>query len=211
MTHSKIDYNNKTSLIIAIGIMLMAMLLLFSLHLIRSPFKSFDYYGRVIDIASPEFSLMDLDDREVQLKDFQGKYIYLMFGYLNCTKTCHSQALVLDYLSNEVPDNDVHFVYISMDPHRDDVSKLKFYFKEKSHRLTILRGNNIRQLQAVANEFKVPFSIKPFVTDGEYEISHPGYIFMINPGGRLSMVYSGNLIDPERLYKDLSFYKSHYS
>ena len=211
MTSSKIGYNNKLRMIIAIGIMLMAVLLLLSLTFIRNPFNSYNYYGRVIDMPAPEFNLKDLDGQEVQLNNFQGKYIYLMFGYLNCNKTCHSQALVLDYLSNGISDNDVHFVYISMDPQRDDVSKLKFYFREKSHRLTILRGNNIRQLQAVANEFKVPFIIKPSVTDSEYEISHPGYIFMINPDGRLSMVYSGNLIDPERLYQDLSFYKSHYS
>lgn len=189
----------------------MALLLLFSLNFIHNSFASFNYYGRVIDVPAPEFSLKDLDGHDIQLKDFQGKYIYLMFGYLNCTKTCHSQALVMDYLSNEVTDDDVHFIYVSMDPLRDDISKLKLYFKSKSHRLTILKGNNIRQMQAVANAFKAPFSIQLSVKGNEYEINHPGYIFLINPGGRLSMVYSGSVIDPDRLYKDLSNYKSNYS
>lgn len=208
-----VDYhpNGKTKTMIGIALALTSLLLLFAVNFIKNPFSKLDYYGHVIDVPAPAFSLMSLDGRKFQLHDFKGKYTYLMFGYLNCTTTCHSQALILNYLSNEIADKDVHFVYISMDPERDGANELADYFKSTSSRLTVLRGNSIRQMQSIANGFKAPFSLNRSVTDDEYEINHPGYVFLINPEGRLSIVYSGSLIIKDRLLEDLSHYKSHYS
>lgn len=204
--------NSRARSLLAIAMIIMAVLLLFAVNFIQNPFSEIEYYGRVIDIPAPDFQLRDLEGQDVQMRDFQGQYVFLMFGYLNCTSTCHSQALVLNHLSDEVTDKDVHFVYISMDPQRDDAKKLQAYFKLKNYdRLTILRGGSIKKMQSVANAFKAPFSIKQSVTGEVYEISHPGYVFLINPGGRLSMVYSGNWIDTDRLIEDLAKYKAHYS
>lgn len=199
--------NNKN--LISASLILAALILPFSIHYIDNPFKNHQYYGHEIGVPAPAFHLKNLENESVLLKDFHGKYVYLMFGYLNCTDTCHSQALILDNLSNQIPDTDVHYVYISMDPDRDDSEKLKYYFKEKNTTISILSGENIQQIQKIANQFNVPFSIKP--TETSYEISHPGYLFMINTEGQLSLVYTTKMLDTDRLYKDLLLHKSNLS
>ena len=97
-----------------------------------------------------------------------------------------------------------------MDPLRDDINKLKFYFNENS-KLTILKGESTRQLQSIANDFRAPFNIGLPDEAGNYDISHPGYIFMINPEGQLSLVYSGRFVDTDKILEDLFLYRSHLS
>lgn len=191
--------NNKKNF--SASLIALALILMFSVYFIENPFKKQQYYGHEIGLALPSFQLKNLQQEPVLLEDFQGKYVYLMFGYLNCTDTCHSQALVLDNLSNQILENDVHYVYISMDPERDDSEKLKYYFKSKSQKITILSGDNMQQIQKIANQFNAPFNIKP--TSTSYEISHPGYLFLINPEGLLSLIYSAKLLDTDKLYEDL--------
>ena len=92
-----------------------------------------------------------------------------------------------------------------------DAEKLKAYFASRSQRLTVLHGKNMKQIQTIANQFNAPFSMSPSSSGQEYDISHPGYIYLISPVGRLSMVYSGKFIEVERMNRDLSYLKSHYS
>jgi protein SCO1/2 len=212
------ERTNKPKKVIATGLVVSSLLLLMLVNFIRNPFNQHHYYGYEIDspVSAPTFSLVDLNNKPVELKDYRGKYVYLMFGYLNCTKVCHSQALVLDRLSKEIKAEDVHFVYISMDPERDSIDKLKNYFQIKNHRLSILSGSSTKQLQAIANKFNAPFSITSTSIDkvgagAKYEISHPGYIFLINPEGYLSMIYTGRSLDSAKIYQDLIQYKSNLS
>lgn len=203
--------NEKLKVIITILLLILSVFLLFSLSFIKNPFSDHSYYGRKVDFSAPSFVLKNLEGEVVRLSDFQGKFSYLMFGYLNCTKVCHSQALVLDQLSNEVVADDVHFIYISMDPERDDVSKLKAYFKSKSDRLTILIGETVNEIQSIASAFKAPFSVSGKGVDSAYGINHPGYVFLIGPDGRLGIVYSASLIEVDWLSKDLLYYKTNFS
>lgn len=196
------SFKNRT---LSASLITLALLLFFSIYIIDIPFKSRHYYGQAIDIPAPGFHLKNLQDESVLLEDFQGKYIYLMFGYLNCTDTCHSQALVLDHLSRQIREKDVHYIYISMDPDHDDTAKLKYYFKSKHQKLSILSGESIQQIQKIANQFNAPFSIKPSGT--AYEISHPGYLYLISPEGRLSLIYSAKFLDTDQLYQDLLTHK----
>lgn len=196
---------------LAVILFLASLLLMFSIAFIKNPFSEFDYYGLSIDVPAPDFNLVDMNNEVKHLRDFNGKYVYLMFGYLNCNKTCHSQALILNELSNNLADDNIHFVYISMDPERDDLNKLKIYFQEKNDKLTVLRGNSLNQIQSIANNYKAPFSVKYSLNSKNIEINHPGYIFLITPDGQLSMVYSGSVIEMDRLQQDFIKFKAHYS
>lgn len=195
-----------------IGLILfvLSLLLLFSLGHIRNPLKTHHFYGFNVDIPAPSFNLNDLDDQQRQLDDFQGKYVFLMFGYLNCTQTCQSQALVMNALSQKILDDNVHFVYISMDPVRDTTTRLRNYFYTAKDNLTVLKGNNIKQLQSIANKYNAPFSIKK-VNDNDYEIVHPGFIYLINPQSQLALIYPSTIVDVSRLQEDLMQYQSQRS
>lgn len=202
-TESRVVASNYIALIL----FLLSMALLFSLGCIRNPFQSQAYYGHSINIPAPDFHLTDLSGKQLGLENFAGEYVFLMFGYLNCSKTCHSQALVLDGLSHRIKDEGVRFVYVSMDPVRDTVARLESYFYSKNERLTVLKGESIKQMQSIANQYNAPFSINGSQA-GDYEISHPGYIFLIDPDGKLAFVYASSIIDGGRLHDDLLRYKS---
>ncbi len=208
------DQNFRHKKLIAVGLLLLTLSLIYLIVFIKPPFSGARYAGYVLDpaIAAPAFSLTDLNNQTVTLESFQGTYVYLMFGYLNCTEVCHSQVLLLDRLSKEVKEGDVNYVYISMDPERDGINQLRHYFQTKSARQFVLRGHNKKKLQALANQFNAPFSFNPVgESAGEagsnYDISHPGYVFLINPRGYISLIYTGKLIDTNMIYKDLIEYK----
>jgi len=197
--------------VITIMLLVSIATLLFSISIYSNPFSQRQFYGHEINTPAPQFNLVDLNGKDIDSDIFHGRYTYLMFGYLNCTKTCHTQALVLDALSKQLAqDNMVYYAYISMDPKRDDTERLQHYFKNKTQKLSILKGSNIKEVQAIANQFNAPFSIEK-ETAKNYEINHPAYLYLINPEGNLSLIYSGSVIDTDAIQTDLNTYKLKFS
>jgi len=202
---------NISQYIITALLLISAATLLYSISFYSNPFNQHQFYGREINTPAPQFKLVNLNGKNIDNRMFKGRYTYLMFGYLNCTKTCHTQALVLDALSKQLAhDNMVQYAYISMDPKRDDSKRLQYYFKNKTQSLSILKGNNIKEIQAIANQFNAPYSIQK-ETDINYEIKHPAYLYLINPEGNLSLIYTGSVIDTHAIKKDLNIYKLKFS
>lgn len=191
---------------VAALLILLALVVLFSLGFMRNPFQEIHFGGQLMDEPAPTFILKDLDGVPRSLEDFRGTYIFMMFGYLKCKQRCQSQALELYALSRKIKDDNVRFLYISMDPLRDTVDALRHYFEGEDQRLVALRSDNVKQVQAIANQYHVPFSVSG-PTQGEYEINHPGYVFLINPEGQLAILYTASAVDAELLNRDLEQYR----
>jgi protein SCO1/2 len=170
---------------------------------IKNPFEDFNYYGMPIERSAPEFSLQNIQGNQVQLSDYQGRFVYLMFGYLGCDEVCHSQTLAFHTLNQNLHYNEVHFLYLGMDPDNDTPERIAGYFDSRAGNFDGLIAADVKHAQQVAARYHAFFSIQPEEHNATRKIFHPGYIYLIDPDGKLRMIYSGNHLDTGKMLLDL--------
>ncbi len=116
-------------------------------------------YGLPSQRPAPEFTLTDTQGRSVSLDDYLGQTVFLMFGFLGCTDICHSQALLFQEI-NLLADSrdDIHFLFITMDPRQDTAERLALYFDGRGDNFTALRDDRVASIQTIAAAYRAYFS-----------------------------------------------------
>lgn len=192
--------------------MTLALLLLFGLPVLFYGLVSHDYYGKQINQPAPNFSLQDVQGQAHSLSQHQGRYVYLYFGYLNCDDVCHNQVGVMFNLHHQSHAQDIDFLFVTMDPKRDSPALLKDYFNQFGANFVSLTADNMQIIQKVASLYKAYFFTDSNPKTGQdYEISHPGSIFLIDPSGRLRAVYQGQDLRYDKMLEDLQKIKSGFN
>lgn len=189
---------------IACGLLISALLLISLVPFITNPLKDFDYYGRYIPHPAPDFTLKNTQQQAVNLHDYRGKFVYLMFGYIGCDELCHSQVMTLTGLDQRLQSNQVEFLYLGMDPEKDNAQKVNQYFDARSQRFTGLVAESIPVAQRIAADYHAYFHLEPANDGGLRRINHPGYIYLIDPDGVLQLAYSGSFLNIERMLSDFN-------
>ena len=162
-------------------------------------------YGLSTQRAAPDFTLSDAAGKEVTLEDFAGRFVYLMFGYLNCPDICHTQALLFEELNLSAgrPD-DLTFVFVAIDPARDRPEAVHAYFDERGEGFVSLHGDDVNDLQRLALKYHATFRRQPGRDDTPgYLIDHTGLFYLLGPDGRLRYTYAANQNASPRLLADL--------
>ena len=164
-----------------------------------------DYYGRKIDQAAPDFTLVDTQNKEHSLSQHKGKFTFLYFGYLNCDEVCHNQVGVMFNINHQTTNKDLDFIFVTMDPKRDSNQMLNSYFNQFGSNFYALTAKSMREIQAVASKYKAYFSPEGTTKIGnDYEISHPGNIFLIDPKGQIQVVYQNTYLRYDKVIEDLN-------
>lgn len=190
--------------VIALSLLFSALLLITLVPFITNPLKDFNYYGRYIPHAAPDFTLKNTHQQHVSLQDYRGKFVYLMFGYIGCDELCHSQVLTLFGLDQRLASEPVEFLYLGMDPEKDTAQTLRHYFDNRSQRFTGLIADSMPEAQRIAADYHAYFHLEPGNGDGLRRINHPGFIYLIDPEGLLQLAYSGSFLDIERMISDFN-------
>lgn len=178
-------------------------LFFFTIPFIPSILNSNESYGLISDRPAPDFILTDARSNQVSLTDFRGKFVYLMFGYLNCKDICHTQVLNFKEISlhADIPD-EVHFLYISMDPNRDTARQLAAYFDSRGDNFTSLIETDLTKLQNLAGKYHAFFS-RNGASETNYDIEHNGLYFLIGPNGYINKIYSATQTNLNFIVSDL--------
>ncbi len=150
---------------------------------------------------APDFLLYDADGKPVSLRDFRGRTLFLMFGYLRCTDVCHAQVANLVALANRFEDENSVFLYLAMD-RRDEPAALREYFDRRGQDFVSLHAPDTAAMQGVASAYRAAYRIAGNPAGDDYEIEHPAMIFLIDPTGRLRHSYRGIDPDLERIAAD---------
>jgi peroxiredoxin len=80
------------------------------------------------DRSAPDFALMDLNGKKVNLSDFKGKVVYLDFWATNCAP-CVAEIPAANALKEKFGKKDVVFLYVSFDRSPE---KLKSFIESKT-------------------------------------------------------------------------------
>lgn len=162
------------------------------------------YYGHPLNRPAAPFSLHNLQGERVEMAQFKGKFVYLMFGYLDCERVCHTQTHSMFSLRHLLDTDAVVFLYLGMDPQKDTRDRLQHYFAtaqgSEGPEFHALLAKETREMQAIANAYRAWYSVK---TEGQTtQITHPGQIFLIDPSGNIRLQYQGDQLSTARMLTD---------
>jgi len=162
-------------------------------------------YGRKLDRVAPDFQLLDTQMNQHRLSQHKGKFVFLYFGYLNCNDVCHNQVGVMFNINNQTENKDIDFIFVTMDPKRDSPAMLTDYFNQFGSNFFALTGHSMAEIQKVASLYKAYFFPDGETKTGQdYEISHPGSIFLIDPDGKIQLVYQNIYLRYDKIIEDLN-------
>ncbi len=167
--------------------------------------SSGEFYGRKVSTPAPVFELLDTNLNPHSLEQHKGKYVFLYFGYLNCDDVCHNQVGVMFNINHQTDNRDLDFIFVTMDPNRDSTTMLNDYFNQFGSNFTALTGNSVQTIQSIASRYKAPFfATGTLFGNNDYEIAHPGNIFLIDPDGVIQLVYQNQYLRYDKIIADLN-------
>ena len=143
-------------------------------------FKSKSFQLEDFTLSSPEGAL--------SLKDLRGSVVLLFFGFTSCADVCPISLATISQAFSNLNANELKLsksLFISLDPERDTLEKLKKYTGYFHPNIIGVTGS-IKELGMVAEIFGVNFEKKESPDSAlGYVIYHSSKIFVIDPQGVL--------------------------
>jgi protein SCO1/2 len=141
-----------------------------------------------------DFDLVDQDGAQFTLRQLQGKWSLLFFGFTHCPDVCPSALYDLHQVNQAVTDSDAdeasyQFIFVSVDPERDSPQRLRDYVAYFDPEFRAATGSP-EQLAALARQIGVAYRIEPHEPGSErYLVDHSASIMLTDPEGRLHGVF----------------------
>jgi protein SCO1/2 len=151
---------------------------------------------------APELALRGSDGGELTLRRFRGKVVILEFGFTHCPQVCPTTLAALAGARKRLGAEaaDLQVVYVTVDPERDDVERLRTYLAAFDP--TFVGGTGTaEQLAAVRETYGIAAS--RVALGAGYGFTHSSYTYLIDREGdlRALMPYGSS---PDDYAHDLS-------
>ena len=153
--------------------------------------------------------LTDQFGRLITDKDLLGNYHILFFGYTFCPDICPTSLQVLTRALQILGEAGNRFIpwFISIDPERDKVERLREYVNYFGQNMVGLTGS-ISMIERVARQYQVSYE-KVMEEGGDprlYTMDHSAGLFLIGPDGQFITKFA-NGITSQALADRLREYK----
>jgi protein SCO1/2 len=138
-----------------------------------------------------DFTLTSHTGEPFRLSDLSGKAAVLFFGYTFCPDVCPITLSDFKLVKRELGEDaaNVAFVFISVDGERDTPERLAMYVGAFDPDFIGLTGDE-PTLRTIARDYGVFFQREVYEnTEADYLVSHTASSFVVDPDGRLRIVY----------------------
>jgi protein SCO1/2 len=208
--------------LIVIGILAASILVPLTIFLTSSENRDgFSYYGDKIFGPKPgyDFTLTDQDGKPFRLDSLRGKVVLLTFGFAHCANICPTTLGNLAAVHRQLPPDvrsKVKVVFVSVDPERDTPRVMKDYMAFFDADFIGVTGTDA-EIATAAKGYGVFYQRSPAsadqaspaqphgtAADEDYSIDHSAYTYLIDPRGRMSVLYSFQQMNgTDRLVRDI--------
>jgi len=184
------------------GSVLFLALLLVGWRVFASPYR---YQGSLIDPPPPaaDFSLTDQSGQPFRLSDQRGKVVLIFFGYTHCPDVCPITLTdfrrIKEALGNKA--EKVTFVFITVDPERDSVERLKAHLGNYDPAIIGLTGTRA-ELEPVWKSYGVYQAQRDEGSAAGYLVDHTARTYLIDPQGNWRLTYAFEM-DHSAIIKDV--------
>ncbi len=149
----------------------------------------------------PEFELLSHSGQAFRKENLIGNWSFLFFGFTHCPDICPTTLAVLNHVVDGIADQgkrQPQVIFISVDPMRDGIDQLAEYVPYFNREFVGLTGEpasiqNLTRHLGVAVRYSFAEQVVPGQEDEQqdYSVDHSTALFLIDPDGRLSGVFSG--------------------
>lgn len=135
------------------------------------------------------FRLTSHLDEPFELSDIEGKVGILFFGFTHCPDVCPNTLLEIQRLlvNLKAQSETISVLFISVDPKRDTIDKLKSYVEYFNSNITGLTGS-AEEIDAVLKQYNSSVAFEGDTDSDHYNVEHTANIFLINKQGELSSI-----------------------
>ena len=131
--------------------------------------------------AVPAFELASAQGRFTQ-EQFQGRWTFIVFGYMQCPDICPTSLASLAGLSGMLGAAPPQFVFVSVDPQRDSTTELAEYVAYFDPGFVGATGE-ADQLLELSRGLGIQFKLA--AGESDYLVAHSIIISIIDPAGNL--------------------------
>tara|TARA_Y100000022_G_scaffold26607_1_gene20181 strand:- start:566 stop:1150 length:585 start_codon:yes stop_codon:yes gene_type:complete len=126
------------------------------------------------------FKLID-HKGEQYLSKSSGKKKVIYFGYTFCPDVCPIDILMISRFVDQKPEliKDFDFIFITVDPERDDQSQMKNFMSNFNDKLIGLTGET-KDIDNVLSKYRIYVKRNKKIGDDNYLVDHSSLIFLIN-------------------------------
>jgi protein SCO1/2 len=149
---------------------------------------------RVTQVVGGSFTLVATTGQTVTPATWSGKLLLITFGYRFCPDICPTNlGTVASTLDRLGPDSArIQPLFITIDPERDTVEKLREYVALFDPRLIGLTGTPV-QIADTARTFRVYYRKVEGATPETYGMDHTAFFFVADDHGAVIKVFSHDI------------------
>ncbi len=130
---------------------------------------------------------VETQDGDLSLKDLRGKVVALYFGYTQCPDICPTSLALLTQALNQLSDKEltqVQAVFVSVDPDRDNVTRLKEYVSY-FHPNIIGATAEKDVIDRIVKMYGAAYKKVESKSAVGYLVDHSSYTYLIDKKGKL--------------------------
>lgn len=140
------------------------------------------------------FTLTDHQNQIFDLSRFKGKWSFLFFGFTHCPDVCPTTLAVLARVHKNIVKNtagaeNVQFVFVSVDPNRDTIGKLKQYVTYFDTSFLGVTGDDA-QINNLASQLGAAYQVSITSETDNYPVTHTSAVFLVDPQARYHAVFT---------------------
>jgi protein SCO1/2 len=138
------------------------------------------------------FKLIDHNNAVFDNNALRQRWSFLFFGYTHCPDVCPTTLSVLNSVANRLQDldQDIRFIFVSIDPERDTPEQLARYVSYFNGDFIGVTGTPeaLEQLTKPLGIFSSKVETEP--GSGSYLVDHTASVLLFDPDGRFHAVFS---------------------
>ena len=139
----------------------------------------------------PDFALAAASNPQVHLSDYQGKYVYLYFGYTFCPDLCPDTLARLAAARRQLDAaaaEQMQVIFISVDPARDTPNHLAEYVQHFDDSFVGLTGTK-EEIDAAGAPLGLFYELHEGSEASGYLVDHTSRTYLLDPAGNLIVTY----------------------
>ncbi len=134
--------------------------------------------------------VLNSSEGEVDLKSYRGKVVAIYFGYTWCPDICPTSLSLLSAAMSGLTPQELERMqgfFITLDPARDDVDRLKEYASYFNEKITGIAGT-ADEIAEVAARYGVVYRQTEADENGNYSVDHSSRIYLVDGTGKLRKI-----------------------
>lgn len=137
----------------------------------------------------PVVTLFDHNGEAFSPGKLNGEWSLWFFGFTNCPDVCPTTLATLAQVKKGLREDMPQVVLVSVDPERDDPSRLKSYTQYFDESFIGATGP-FGALDELTKGLGVAYQKLPGENDNDYQVDHTSWLMLLNPDGELVAYFS---------------------